>query len=90
MGRSDLESLEKQCTYSQQLVLAGVLVHFLALEATAWGLAGSVIARGYFVRDLVSQLEVSHDLILCSFVCGFGASTETIVHTQLSETYSDE
>jgi hypothetical protein len=70
MGRSD----SGQCTYSQQLILAGMLIHFIALEATANGLAGSIVARGESLQDLVSHQEARHDLVLCSYICGLALS----------------
>jgi hypothetical protein len=77
MGRSD----SGQCTYSQQLILAGMLVHLIVLEATANGLAGSIVARGESLQDLVSQQEARHDLVLCSYICGLAHSEdETAVY----------
>lgn len=82
MGRSDSEIDDRRLQYGQQLILAGMLVHFMAIEAIAHCLAGSTIARGRPLKDLILKHEASTDLVLCCFICGFGALEE---HNNLQE-----
>jgi len=80
LGRSDGGSENEVLTYSQQLVLAGTLAHLFSLETTAEGLAGSVIARGKHINDLVPWLERLENIILCAFVCGCEPENEEVDH----------